>query len=264
MNLFLPGGGFRSRMWKSRREMPMDRYELQKIIDEQPEARLKELVMKLLYEDIISLKLKPGSRLNVNQIASQLGISRTPVAEAVAGLTEIGFVTSHQDQPGFFVHELNLNDMISLYQVRDAIESEAAFLCATNAEDSVIRELTHLADAFRDSVALRDIRGMKDTDMPFHRLIIDSCGNPYLVRSYEQILPHLTRYQASMLEFIGRSTNRSNPWLTNVKYNQTSVVSAIRMRLPELARQTMSDHVTSSLSFTSLSGESVDPFASLQ
>ena len=154
--------------------------------------------------------------------------------------------------------------MISLYQVRDAIESEAAFLCAYNADDSAIRDLTSLADAFRDSVTMHDIRGMKDTDMPFHRLIIDSCGNRYLKNSYDQILPYLTRYQASMLEFIGRSSNDQNPWLSNVKSNHTAVVSAIRMRLPDLARQSMADHIASSLSFTSLSGDGIDPFASLR
>ena len=242
----------------------MDRYQLQRLMEEQPDAKLKDLVMKLLYDEIISLKIPPGTRLNVNQLASTLGISRTPVVEAVSGLTEIGFVVSHPEQAGSFVLDLSLNDMISLYQVRDAIESEATFLCAYNADDSTIRELTALADAFRDSVTMHDIRGMKDTDMPFHRLIIDSCGNQYLKRSYEQILPYLTRYQASMMEFIGRVSNDHNPWLSNVKYNHTAVVSAIRMRLPDLARQSMADHIASSLSFTSLSGEGVDPFASLK
>ena len=216
----------------------MNRFDLQKQIEQQPEAKLKDLIMKMLFDDIISLKIAPGSRINVNQIASAMGISRTPVVEAV------------------------LKDMISLYQVRDAIESEAAFLCAHNAEDSTIRELTRLADAFRDSVIMHDIRGMKDTDMPFHRMIIESCGNTYLIRSYEQIVPYLTRYQASMLEFIGRSSNDQNPWLSGVKYNHTALVSAIRLRLPELARQSMKDHIASSLNFTSMSGEGVDPFAS--
>ena len=160
----------------------MDRYQLQKMIDAQPEAKLKDLVMQLLYDEIISLKLAPGTRLNVNQIASILGISRTPVAEAVTGLVESG------------------PDMISLYQVRNAIESEAAYLCAYNADEKTIRELTRLSDAFRDSVTMHDIRGMRDTDMPFHKMIIDSCGNDYLRRSYEQIRPYLTRYQASMLD----------------------------------------------------------------
>ena len=55
----------------------MDHYQLQKMIDAQPEAKLKDLVMQLLYDEIISLKLSPGTRLNVNQIASILGISRS-------------------------------------------------------------------------------------------------------------------------------------------------------------------------------------------
>ena len=215
----------------------MNRFDLQKQIEQQPEAKLKDLIMKMLFDDIISLKIAPGSRINVNQIASAMGISRTPVVEAVAGLTEAGFIVNRPETSGSYVLELSLKDMISLYQVRDAIESEAAFLCAHNAEDSTIRELTRLADAFRDSVIMHDIRGMKDTDMPFHRMIIESCGNTYLIRSYEQIVPYLTRYQASMLEFIGRSSNDQNPWLSGVKYNHTALVSAIRLRLPELARQ---------------------------
>ena len=240
----------------------MNRFDLQKQIEQQPEAKLKDLIMKMLFDDIISLKIAPGSRINVNQIASAMGISRTPVVEAVAGLTEAGFIVNRPEASGSYVLELSLKDMISLYQVRDAIESEAAFLCAHNAEDSTIRELTRLADAFRDSVIMHDIRGMKDTDMPFHRMIIESCGNTYLIRSYEQIVPYLTRYQASMLEFIGRSSNNQNPWLSGVKYNHTALVSAIRLRLPELARQSMKDHIASSLNFTSMSGEGVDPFAS--
>ena len=232
----------------------MNRFDLQKQIEQQPEAKLKDLIMKMLFDDIISLKIAPGSRINVNQIASAMGISRTPVVEAVAGLTEAGFIVNRPEASGSYVLELSLKDMISLYQVRDAIESEAAFLCAHNAEDSTIRELTRLADAFRDSVIMHDIRGMKDTDMPFHRMIIESCGNTYLIRSYEQIVPYLTRYQASMLEFIGRSSNDQNPWLSGVKYNHTALVSAIRLRLPELARQSMKDHIASSLNFTSMSG----------
>ncbi|MCR5090157.1 MAG: GntR family transcriptional regulator [Oscillospiraceae bacterium] len=242
----------------------MDRYELQKRIEEQPDAKLKDLVMQLLYEEILSLKLAPGSRLNINSISSELGISRTPVMEAVAGLTETGFIVSRPEQAGSFVLDLSLPDMISLYQVRDAVESEAACLCAYSAEDSVIVQLSNLAEAFRVSVEQRDIRGMKDTDMPFHKLIIRSCGNRYLMHSYEQILPYLTRYQASTLQFIGRVSNKNNPWMNSVQYNHTAVIAAIRMRIPELARQSMKEHIASSLNFTSLSGENADPFAALR
>jgi len=228
-----------------------------------PDGKLRDMVTELLYDDIISLRIAPGTKLNVNQIAASLGISRTPVAEAIAHLTEIGFVVSHPGQSGSYVLELNLLDMINLYQVRSAIESEAASLCAHCAGDDIVRELALLADAFKDSVIKRDIMGMKETDMPFHRLIVESCGNPYIVQSYELILPKLTMYQSSMLEFIVKDDSRDNPWTPSVMFNHTSVVSAIRMRMPELARQSMADHVTTSLNFTTFSGKLPGPFAAL-
>ena len=242
----------------------MDKFELKKYMDSKPDAKLRDLVMELLYDEIVGLKIAPGSKLNVNQLASSLGISRTPVAEAITRLSDIGFVVNHPGQSGSFVLDLNLRDMINLYQVRNVIESEAAALCAHNADENVVHELTVLADAFKESVIKRDIRGLKDTDMPFHRLIVTSCGNPYIVQTYEQILPKLIMYQSSMMEFVGQKGNEGNPWLPSVKFNHVSVAAAIRMRMPELARQSMSEHISTSLSFTSLSADGVDPFSVLR
>ena len=242
----------------------MDKYQLKQYVQAEPEAKLRDLVEKLLYDEIVALRIAPGSRLNINQIASSLGISRTPVAEAVAHLSEIGFVVTHPGQSGSYVLDLSLKDMISLYQVRSAIESEAAALAAYSASDSAVRELTMLAEAFHDSVTRRDIRGMKETDMPFHRLLIESCGNPYLLQSYELLLPKLTMYQSSMVEFIGKAGGEDNPWMPSVAYNHTSIISAIRMRMPELARRSMADHVSASLSFTSLTGHGTDPFSAVR
>ena len=242
----------------------MDQYKLKAYMAANPDTKLRDLVAQLLYDEIVELRISPGAKLNVNQISASLGISRTPVTEAVAKLTEVGFVVSHPGQSGNYVLDLSLNDMISLYQVRTAIESEAAALCAHNADDATVRKLSDLAEAFKDSVIRKDIRGMKDTDMPFHRLIIDSCGNPYILRSYELLLPKLTMYQSSMLEFIGRSNNEDNPWLSSIKFNHISVVAAIRMRMPLLARQSMADHVDASMNFTTLSGNGADPFLALR
>lgn len=242
----------------------MDAFQLKTLISQNPDAKLRDLVQRLLYEDIVNLRIAPGSKLNVNQLAAALGVSRTPVAEAVAGLGEIGFVTGRPGQPGSFVLELSLTDMIALYRVRDALESEAAALCAHNADDRCVLELSELADAFRESVLRRDIRGMRETDMPFHRLIVRACDNPYLAQSYELLLPKLTMYQASMLEFVGQKESASNPWLPAVQFNHIAVVSAIRLRSPALARQAMSEHIANSLSFTSRSGAAADPFQALR
>ena len=234
-------------------------------MNKNPDGKLRDIVTDMLYDDIVSLRIAPGTKLNVNQLASSLGISRTPVAEAITRLTEIGFVVTHPGQNGSFVLDLNLldltrRDMPNLNPGRSAIEGHAAALCAHAADEAVVRQLTMLADAFKDSVQRRDIRGMKDTDMPFHQLIIQSCGNPYIMQSYDLILPKLTMYQASMLEFIGHDGNEENPWMPSVTFNHTSVASAIRMRMPELARQSMEDHVTPRLSFTPRAGGPPDPF----
>lgn len=241
----------------------LDQFTLKQYIRSNPDAKLRDIVVQLLYDEIISLKLMPGTKLNVNQISSSLGISRTPVAEAIGRLTELGFVVQHEGQNGSFVLSLDLKDMINLYRVRIAIESEAAALCATCADEATMRKLYSLAEAFKDSVLSKDIQGMKDTDMPFHRLIIDSCGNPYLIQSYEQILPKLTMYQSSMLRFLGDNGSENNPWMPSVLYNHVSIVSAIRMRMPGLARQSMNEHVDASLNFTALSGNGGDPFLSM-
>ena len=104
----------------------MDQYLLKEYMSREPDAKLRDLVAKFLYDEIISLRIAPGSKLNVNQIAASLGISRTPVVEAVAKLTEIGFVVSRDGYSGSYVLDLNIHDMISLYRVRTAIESEAS------------------------------------------------------------------------------------------------------------------------------------------
>lgn len=242
----------------------MDQFTLKQQIANNPDAKLRDIVSKLLYDEIINLKILPGTKLNVNQLSSTLGISRTPVAEAISHLTEIGFVVQRDGQSGSYVLDLDLKDMINLYRVRTAIESEAAALCAHAADEATVRKLYTLAEAFKDSVIGKDIQGMKDTDMPFHSLIIHSCGNPYLIQSYEQILPKLTMYQSSMLRFLGDIGSEANPWMPSVLYNHVSVVSAIRMRMPTLARQSMSDHVDASLNFTALSGNGGDPFQALK
>lgn len=242
----------------------MEQYTLRRRLAENPDGKLRDIVTDMLYDDIISLRIQPGTKLNINQLAASLGISRTPVAEAIANLTDRGFVVNKPGVSGSFVLDLNLVDMINLYRVRSAIESEAAALCAHAASEDTVRELSLLANAFRDSVMQRDILGMKETDMPFHQLIVKSCANPYIVKSYEIIVPKLTMYQSSMLEFIVSTDEMENPWIPSVTFNHTAIVSAIRMRMPELARQTMMDHVSTSLNFTTVSAQTPDLFRNIR
>ncbi len=240
----------------------MNKAELQTYLVNSSSSKLRDVVAEMLYDEIVSLKIAPGTKLNVNSIASTLGISRTPVAEAIVNLCEQGFVICKPNTSGYFVIDLSLSDMIDLYDVRAAIECEAAALCTERADTKVIDELDKLANEFTQCVINKDYDGMIATDMPFHRLIVENCGNHYIQKCYEMLLPNLTMYQSSMIKFI--SSADENPWSSSVIYNHAAVVSAIKMHIPDLARQAMKDHVTSSLNFTMFCGGGTDPFASVR
>ena len=64
----------------------------------------------------------------------------------------------------------------------------------------------------------KDYDGMIATDMPFHGLIVESCGNKYIQKCYKMLLPNLTMYQSSMIKFISNSSE-DNPWSPSVIYN---------------------------------------------
>jgi DNA-binding GntR family transcriptional regulator len=237
----------------------LDRNKLQAYLEENPFAKLSDVVERMLYDEIVVLDVPPASKLNVNQIASDLGISRTPVAEAIARLQAIGFVEARPGLNGFFVTDMTLRDLISLYNARTAIESEAASLCAETADDAAVDRLEAMATEFRSVFPKQDGKALRDTDLPFHKLIVESSGNKYLLRCYNELLPNITMYQSSWIRFI--DPEMDNPWSSLVVHQHSAIVSAIRMRIPDLARRAMADHIRSSLNFVAYSDNSADPFS---
>lgn len=243
----------------------MNRSQLQTYLDSNSNLKLRDVVSQMLYDEIISLRIAPGSKLNVNSIASALGISRTPVAEAIIKLCEQGFVISKPETSGYFVIDLSTNDMVDLYAMRAALECEAAALCTERADPQTVAELERLADEYARFSKEKDYEGMIATDMPFHALIVESCGNKYIQKCYKMLLPNLTMYQSSMIKFFSSSSAKAdNPWSSSVIYNHNAVVYAIKMHIPELARQAMSDHVSTSLNFTIFVGDTSDPFSTIR
>lgn len=236
----------------------MNREKLESCLEKNPFAKLSDVVAQVLYDEIVVLDLPPSSKLNINQIATDFGISRTPVAEAMTKLQQIGFVETHPNSSGFFVTDMNLRDMIELYDARSAIECEAAALCADNAPPEAIEKMETLASAFKKAIPKLDGKALQETDLPFHMLIVDSCGNKYLRRSYNELLPNLRMYQSSWTRFI--DPGRVNPWSSQVIHQHNAIVSSIKLHIPTLARQAMAEHIKASLNFVAYSENTDDPF----
>lgn len=236
----------------------MNREKLEGYLEKNPFTKLSDVVTQILYDEIVVLDIPPASKLNVNQLAADLGISRTPVVEAINRLQAIGFIETRPKSSGYYVADMNLRDMIDLYDARMAIECEAAALCAEKATTEAIAKLDGLALEFKKAIPKRDGKTLKETDMPFHRLLVDSCGNKYLIRSYNELLPNLTMYQGSWTKFI--SPDKENPWSSHVVHQHGAIVSSIKLRIPDLARQVMAEHIRSSLNFVAYSDNTDDPF----
>jgi len=235
----------------------MDQKKLQERLDKNPFAKLGDLVADLLFDEIVSLTLAPSTKLNINNISKELGISRTPVSEAINQLCAIGFVEVRPNASGYYVSALTMKELVNLYNARAAIESEAAYLCAEIANYDVIAGLENYASEYKRAFQRRDSKALKEVEMPFHRLIIDNCGNKYLQSCYQQLLPPLTRYQNYYTEFI--DTDIDNPWSAQCVHQHSAITSAIKMHMPELARQMMNEHIRVGISQAAFSYDNPIP-----
>lgn len=236
----------------------MDANKFQLYLDQNPFAKLSKVVCNLLFDEIVALNLPPSGKINIKQIALELNISRTPVIDALKELQAIGFVETRSDTTGFYVSELSLPDMTNLYNIRAAIESEAAYRCAKNVGKDVVERLEAMAENFRDAIISKNPFLVRETDVPFHKLIVKSASNKYLEQSYNNLLPSLIRYQRYCSEFIHFDSN--NQWCVEIANHHCAIVSAIKLHLANQARECMNDHINLCIYQAAFTHDEADPF----
>jgi DNA-binding GntR family transcriptional regulator len=133
-----------------------------------------------VYEELkslaISYAIKPGSRLNEGEVARRLGVSRTPVREALNRLTAAGFLSFTPSQ-GFFRKPLDATEVFDLYEMRQAIEVAAARLAASRASDEGLRELDAFLSVSADYSDTRHVDRLVRFDEEFHERIVKLSGN---------------------------------------------------------------------------------------
>jgi DNA-binding GntR family transcriptional regulator len=145
-------------------------------------------VYDILRDKILSYNLEPGQRLDVAQISLDLGISRTPVKDALQRLSVQGLVEIHPRR-GTFVSQISPDDVKESFEVREALEVKACELAAgkINAATAVV-----LRDLNRRMFG-PDLRFIDhvELDSEFHRLIVESAGNRRLLRIYSGLKAHV-------------------------------------------------------------------------
>lgn len=137
---------------------------------------------------ILSGELAPGARVTVRPLADQFGVSPTPIRAALAALQRQGLLEI-QEHRGYFVPRLGREDMLEIYELREAIDGIASRRAArSDSREGLLVELEDLLVQQRRCVAIGDIDAYGELDVIFHRAIWRGSGNRRLVSVSDNLL----------------------------------------------------------------------------
>lgn len=153
-------------------------------------SRLTDQVHDWLKEQILTQRLLPGQRLSVPAIADELGLSRSPVREAVQRLVQEGLGTERPHQ-GAVVASADLPSLVQLYAVRAALEGLSAELAAKAGDVTLTADLLEIHAGHRSAYDEGRTSDVIRADVQFHRRILEAAGNAELARVTEPILQRM-------------------------------------------------------------------------
>ncbi|MBP2366803.1 GntR family transcriptional regulator [Pseudonocardia parietis] len=202
--------------------------------------RTSEGVARVLREEIFSGNLKPGESLPERTLAEGLGVSRTPVREALFTLQSEGLVELTPNR-GATVRRITSKDIVQIYSLRAVLEAYAA------AEAARTRTRKDI-DALLDAQAKLERVGVSGTaheqalaDLAFHRLISDATGSSLLRTIMGQVLAFTVSYRS-------RYSYPAERAALAIEQHR-NILEALRAQDSELAERLMAEHVESSREF---------------
>ncbi len=195
---------------------------------------LRELVLDAIREAIINGNLKPRERLMEIQLAEELGVSRTPIREALRKLELEGFIVMIP-RKGAYVADISFKDIADVYEIRAALEGLAAALAAERITDEELEEMERYLVGKAEAIANNDIEKLVDVDTKFHELIYQASRNERLSNIINNLREQIQRCRITSLSVPGR--------MKESLQEHRAIVEAIQSRDTQLARQVAQDHI---------------------
>ena len=147
---------------------------------------LKDQAEETLREMIRSYRFAPGKWINVERLAKDLGVSRTPVWQALKVLEREGLV-KHVPKQGIRMASMTLEMAHDLYLVRGLLEGLASKLAAKKIDRKTIQRLEAILEKQKIITQKKDVLAYSNSDFDFHGIIYHSCGNWLLCELLENI-----------------------------------------------------------------------------
>ena len=160
---------------------------------------LRDVVFNTLREAILRGDLKPGERLMEIQLASQLGVSRTPIREAIRMLEQEGLAVT-MPRKGAEVAKMTLKGMEDVLEIRAALDELASQLACERMTEAQLVHLEERKDAFERSLKTGNVKAIAEADVNFHDVIYEATGNPKLVNMLNNLREQIYRYRIEYLK----------------------------------------------------------------
>lgn len=151
-------------------------------------------VYNILKKWIIDGTLMPGEFISDSEIAKHFSVSRTPVREAILLLSQQDFVQIMPSK-GTKITETSQESAHSIYEAISCLSAEIAILAVKKHKPEDIKHLIELNKSFFDAIVSGKYSKIIEIDSAFHNYILKIANNPFISNSWNQILPHATRYE---------------------------------------------------------------------
>lgn len=195
---------------------------------------LRDVVFKTLREAILKGNLAPGERLMEIQLANQLGVSRTPIREAIRKLELEGLVIMIPRR-GAEVARITEKDLKDVLEVRTSLEELAISLACERISDASVEALKEALKNFKAAINGGDVTKIAESDVAFHDIIFAATDNARLIQIVNNLREQMYRYR---LEYLKDYTTHDRLYKEHEE-----IVVAIADRDKALARKLIVEHI---------------------
>ena len=204
---------------------------------------LKEDVFDALHEKIVSGKYKPGEWLRQDDIATQLGVSMTPVREALDLLVAAG-LAERVPYRGVRVREMVTKEVVEAYGLRMILEAMIAQEAAKNITPDQLKVLEKMLGDMGKNQSLKDVSHIRQLSREFHSIIAESSHNELLIKVYAVVanaFPDWLLYEA-----IFRKPELLKSSMDDMQREHSAILDALKKKDAEKAVQKSIDHLKES------------------
>ena len=195
---------------------------------------LRDVVFNTLRDSILKGELEPGERLMEIHLANKLGVSRTPIREAIRMLEQEGLAVTIP-RKGAQVAKMTEKDLQDVLEIRDALDELAALNACKNMTPEYIEELRASMVSFKNAANRGDVREIVEADEQFHNVIYRAADNPKLMVIIQNLKEQMYRYR---YEYVKDNANYAQ-----ILQEHAEIIAGFEKRDQEYVREIMHAHL---------------------